>query len=547
MTFPLCDNDNQYFTVYTSRLAEIWNSDAMREIRRAMVAGEPVPACAHYCMAIEAVDGLSRRLGQNRSWETGRFAKEGVSIDDLKADAVRNNFYVEYAPFHMAIEVDNKCNLACRICSADRSSRVENDPVHSRWAGRLQCLPRWEDNTLELGPSHLISGTYEGFNIVDDLQKVKTLWTTARAEICLPGVHAFLESLEIRLSPESTGKLKSISVNGAVKYSRTADQPFSQNITVGLNSHITDLCLGFESEAGYSAHFNAPVGIGLERVAIKRNGTIRPVTQLLRNRFPGKKHWMEADEFLFKELFPKGTQQQGLHIVGGEPLINKNVLRIIKHLAKTGNLKNQRVSFATNGTVFNKKVFKQAKKFKRMIIAFSIDAIGKSHEYIRYSARWNVLQDNLKRMMSVKNVNLFVSNTFLAYNALEILDVFRFCDQLKLRCFSTALNFPPHLSVDVLPVEVREKAVQRLRVYTGEEDHLVSHNRNTAVKLINTLESPERPFSPQKLHRFMLFTNDLDSSRGQDIKKTFPELVQLLEKAGYPWIDEHFYFSVGQN
>lgn len=509
-----------------------------------MVAGEPVRACAHSCYAIEAMGGLSRRLKENRSWETGWAAKEGLCIDDLKTDAVKNDFYVEHAPFAMAIEVDNVCNLACRMCSADRSSRVENDPVHNRWAGRLQYLPRWEGNILELGPKRLIFGTYEGFHASADLQKTETLWTTERAEIRLPDVNADLESLVIRLSPESIGKAFTVSVNGEVKYSNPAGRTFLQDIIVDLNAYFFDLCLVFETMTEPSAGFHGPVGIGLERVAITRNSAIRPATQLLHNRFPGTDHWIEADAFLFTELFPKGVQQQLLKIVGGEPMINKHVPRIIKHLAKTGDLKKQRISFTTNGTVFNKKVFKQAEKFKRMIVAVSIDGIGDSIEYIRHGVRWKILQDNLKRMMSVNNVNLFVSNTLQAYNALEITDVLRFCDQLNLRCSSNVINFPSYLSIGVLPPEVRKKVIERLRAYTDEHADLASHNRSNALKLINTLESSTRPFLPEELRKFMLFTNDIDSSRGQSIKRTFPELIRLLEKAGYPWIDEHFYFPV---
>lgn len=538
----LRDDNHQYFTVYTSRLADIWNSDAMRRVRRAMVAGEPVPDCAHSCIAVEALGGFSRRLMENKSWETEWGPQVGLTIDNLKDKAVRNDFYVESAPFDMAIEIDNVCNLACRMCSAERSSRVENDPVHSRWAGRNLHLPKWKDNTLELGPNRLIFGTYKGFHAFDRLQKVKTLWTTARAEMHLPNVNEYLETVEIRLAPESVGRQIHISINGRGIYSNNAEQ----NIIIDLKSHFADLCLVFESETGHSTNFNSPVGIGLEYVAIKRSGSIRPSTQLLYNRFPGKNHWMEADAFLFEELFPKGVQQQRLRIEGGEALINKNVARIIKNLTKNGNSKNQRISFTTNGTVFNEDVFKQAKKFKLMVIAVSIDAIGESIEYIRHGVRWNVVEKNLKRMRSVKNVYLIASNTLQAYNALEISEVLRFCDRIKIRCFSSVINFPRYLSIISLPPIVREKAIQRLQAYTDENKNDASQNRMTALTFISALKSSRRPFDPQELRKFMLFTNDLDSSRGQNIRETFPELVRLIEKAGYPWIDEHFYFPVEQ-
>lgn len=541
---PLCDSNKQFFTVYGTPLEGIWNSEAMREVRRAMVEGEIVPDCVPHCMDIEAVGGISRRLNLNRAWETGWIAKEGLSIDDLKADALRNNFYVRYAPFDMDIEVDNVCNLSCRMCDADRSSRVEKDPVHRQWAPRLWLLPKWEENVLELvrpGPNHLIALNFEGFLGASDMQQIATLWTQGNARIDIPNVNEHLESLEICLSPETLVNRLRILANDVVVFSNMDGQPLPRKITVDLNRTCSDLSLHFESETRYSDRLNAAVGIGLERLAIKRDPGFTPATQLLYSRFPGKKHWMKEDDFLFKELFPDGVQQQGLKIVGGEPLINQDVIKVIKHLASHGDAKQQRINFTTNGTVYNEEVINLAKNFKRMIIAVSIDGLGKSIEYIRHGVRWQTVKNNLERMKSAENVYLMISNTLQAYNALEVADVYRFCDQNNLPCFSIVLVRPRHLSIAALPPKVRETAARRLRQYIEDSKDSLSQNKMRAMALVNALESERNPFDPRELNKMMLFTNDLDRSRGESIRETFPELVRLIEEEGYPWIADTFY------
>ena len=40
------------------------------------------------------------------------------------------------------------------------------------------------------------------------------------------------------------------------------------------------------------------------------------------------------------------------------------------------------------------------------------------------------------------------------------------------------------------------------------------------------------------MRSFMLFTNDLDITRGQSFQDTHRELLQLIIDAGFPWSDE---------
>ena len=401
----LQDQDGRFLNVYELPLNDIWNSDSMRNIRRAMVHGEVLPDCENTCISKEKAGSLTRRLWENRQWEIGYVAKEGVSITDLKADAVRNNFSVKYPPFAYALTPNNLCNLACRMCSANFSSRVENDSVHSRWARR----------------------------------------------------------------------------------------------------------------------------------------TI-PSTELLSSRFPGKHHWIQEDDFLFGELFTNNVQLQNVSFSGGEALINPNVLSTIKYLSTHGDPKKLIIYIATNGTIYDDEVFDLAKYFKLMNLGVSIDAIENGNEYIRYGTNWQVMKNNLLRMASLANVSLRVTSTIQAYNVLEFSKLLRFCDKHKMINFSNFVNYPDYLSINVLPPSILSIAAQRLKAYAAVEDG-VPINKQRASVLARAFESSKLPFDPQKLHKFMLFTNDLDRSRGQNIRETFPELVQLIAEAGYPWIDETLYWE----
>jgi len=61
--------------------------------------------------------------------------------------------------------------------------------------------------------------------------------------------------------------------------------------------------------------------------------------------------------------------------------------------------------------------------------------------------------------------------------------------------------------------------------------------------LARALDSSKAPFDAQKLRGSMFFTNDLNRARGQTVPKAFPQLVQVLEEAGYPRIDWTFHWE----
>src|SRR2546423_15316491 len=63
-------NDGAPMSVYKQSLAEIWNSDEMRNIRRAMIRAERVSGCVD-CYQEEASGGVSLRKVRNRDWQTG--------------------------------------------------------------------------------------------------------------------------------------------------------------------------------------------------------------------------------------------------------------------------------------------------------------------------------------------------------------------------------------------------------------------------------------------------------------------------------------------
>lgn len=126
--YPCChaEMDHPVGNCKENTLAEIWQSDVMRQLRQDMLSETPNPACTR-CYEQEASGFFSGRRSANKH--------HGHHIKKLDTN-----------PFEMTywdIRFSNLCNLRCRSCGHIFSSSWYQD--QARLAG-----PAWRDNNIAL-------------------------------------------------------------------------------------------------------------------------------------------------------------------------------------------------------------------------------------------------------------------------------------------------------------------------------------------------------------------------------------------------------------
>lgn len=410
--------------VYQHSVDEIWNSAFMRTVRRSMIVGERVEHCT-MCWQQEDAGGVSRRMSENALWRRGLMRRELArfagwrfleSLFDpfrrIKTDAIARDYSLLSYPIDLELEVGNTCNLKCRMCSPQFSSKIQHDDVHSKWH-------------------------------------------------------------------EKEGQA---SAGG---------------------------------EAAKPSYYPA-------------------------SRLPEKKHWFKEQALIYGELLRAPKAIRHISYKGGEPLVSQEALDIVSYLGKEGRSKSLRFSITTNGTVCNLEFLRDCSRFQVVELAVSLDSIEAQYEYIRFPAKWDVVVDNIRRFSAQRNVYLMASVTFQAYNALQIVGLFRFCDSLGLEISISTLWTPSHLAVSVLPPNARRVAAQRIRDYARKD--CKKKNRSRIYALATGLDAIQDEWDTEGLRTFMLFTNDLDRSRGQDFAATNPELLRFIEEAGMQWSAESKHF-----
>jgi MoaA/NifB/PqqE/SkfB family radical SAM enzyme len=203
---------------------------------------------------------------------------------------------------------------------------------------------------------------------------------------------------------------------------------------------------------------------------------------------------------------------------GGEPMLAKNHVEFLEEIINKGYSNKITLQYTTNGTVVNPKILEALSKFKNVRLMFSIEGTGSLYEYIR-GGKYTLedLDDVISKYNELPNVNIGFNVTIQAYNLINLKKLYIFLQELETKytkvsasqAFTTICNSPVYLSPFVLPLDIRENAIEEL---SGIDDF--SH-------LTKSLKSDDT----HQLHwdTFVSFTNDLDKLRNENVLNIIPE------------------------
>jgi hypothetical protein len=96
---------------------------------------------------------------------------------------------------------------------------------------------------------------------------------------------------------------------------------------------------------------------------------------------------------------------------------------------------------------------------------------------------------------------------------------------------------PRYLNVLVLPPDARRAAMGQIQAYLAGED-VRPANRSYAEYMVTFLTEHAGVHYRDEFDSFVRFTNDLDVSRGQSFRDSFPHLVEWFAAASQSWTDE---------
>jgi sulfatase maturation enzyme AslB (radical SAM superfamily) len=223
----------------------------------------------------------------------------------------------------------------------------------------------------------------------------------------------------------------------------------------------------------------------------------------------------------FQEYIYKHAKQlKHVYLAGGEPLLMKENLELLKKLNPEVNLR-----INTNLSKVDTGIFDAVCSFKNVHWTVSVETIEKEFEYIRFGGKWSNFLDNLATIRKLDHKISFNMLWFL----LNYDSVFGCVDYLKGLGFHNnsfiigALLDPDYLNIRHLPENVlnllKIKLESKINKHPG---YLLEDSYQ------NMLHYIEHPIEKNLTTSFEKLTV-MDQRRGVDSSKIFTELYKLRE------------------
>jgi MoaA/NifB/PqqE/SkfB family radical SAM enzyme len=122
-----------------------------------------------------------------------------------------------------------------------------------------------------------------------------------------------------------------------------------------------------------------------------------------------------------------------ISILGGEPIYNKDVIEFLEYLITQGLSTRTILEFTTNGTILGERLIKLfgRSQWKYICAFISVDAIGKSAEWIRYNSIWSNIEENIMQYRATVNYTE-IQTTLSILNLIALPNVVDFCSKHNL-------------------------------------------------------------------------------------------------------------------
>lgn len=263
-------------------------------------------------------------------------------------------------------------------------------------------------------------------------------------------------------------------------------------------------------------------------------------------------YWYENPDF-WKEMYAQIPNLKQVYFAGGEPLLIKEHKLFLEEIIRQGYADKILVRYNTNGLLVNDEIIELWKKFKKVKVGFSIDAVGDRNYYIRYPSDWNTIERNLHKLDNTPdNIQVSIATAIQILNIKHLPELAKWKIQQNFKKVNFEnvtdgieagggivnmhlLYIPTFLSIRCLPEydkeEVRksfaELATWLYANYRQDEDFW-KNNPYGWKRWQAVLDFMDAEDHSAQLSAFVEYIEKMEAVRGTDFVKTFPELAHLL-------------------
>jgi len=215
-------------------------------------------------------------------------------------------------------------------------------------------------------------------------------------------------------------------------------------------------------------------------------------------------------------------------LMGGEPLINKEIINFLKLLIKNGKSQSILLHITTNGTKCDDDILNILRKFKHLRLMISAEGIGKCNEYLRFPSKWENIKNNIVQFKKLSNAYIYINTVVQNLNILYVHQLVELAYENNFFIKFEKIRKPYYLDIFNLPKHLLQEAHRRLSKI--EKKKLV-HTENVR-EIIATLGKGLMSHKLNKEHYrdFVDMIKKRDNYRKIHIKDYIPELSGEIYK-----------------
>lgn len=250
--------------------------------------------------------------------------------------------------------------------------------------------------------------------------------------------------------------------------------------------------------------------------------------------------WYQRGTFL-DTMKNQATHIKELYFAGGEPLLIPEHYKILEFMIEVGTAHNCVLRYNSNGVDLPSKLFELWKHFKSVKFNFSIDAVGKKNDYIRYPSKWDSIVDNLHILDETdNNIVVNIASAVQLLNVCYLSELAEWKVNKKFKKINLAphgggiigthlVYFPSYLNVRVLPNSIKKIAKENIEKFILSQEHNTEFTSHSFGKqrwqgIINYMMQEDWS---NKLPSTIEYLEACDATRGTNFRKIFEDLKIL--------------------
>jgi sulfatase maturation enzyme AslB (radical SAM superfamily) len=229
------------------------------------------------------------------------------------------------------------------------------------------------------------------------------------------------------------------------------------------------------------------------------------------------------------QIEPHLPHLKTMSITGGESILIEEHFEILDKLIALGKT-DIKIFFTTNLSKLDyrgKSIIEYAEKLNKnnITIIASIDAIADRAEILRHGTKWELVEENLKKLID-SEINVMINCVVSAMNVWHAVDVEEYLvskNYIKHEQFKiTIMTSPIKMNMKLLPKDMKLSVTNKIKKYILDKGQEKKSFMTTQWKdVIDYMNSEDLSYC---IKDFINYTNNLDVTRGESTLDAFPEL-----------------------